>query len=454
MSTYVFLGPSLPVEEGRALLDATFLPPAQAGDVCRLTDRGAKVIAIVDGFFEQVPAVWHKEVLHALSCGVHVFGASSMGALRAAELHSFGMVGVGRIFEGYRDGIYTDDDEVTVAHAPASAGFRPLSDAMVNVRYGLAEARARGIISQHTHDTLVAALKKVHYPERSWALVPELGAEHGLVAEEVEALVRFVRTTSPNLKRLDTLLLLEHLRAFTSQAPPPHQPNFALEATAFWRELAASVRSIPVTGGTNVSIEALHGHLAVVEPDPGAIFEGALLLYLATAEADRLRIAPDAAEVASTAERFRRRHGLVSAASTHAWLQDNDLDTAGFSKLMELLATLEKTLEHHSSKVAAFLPAELLRRGRLGSTTRAVHAKTEAITSLGVSFPSPEDAGTTTLDILRWYQERFRRLDAPIRDHSRSRGGLDPARFVREILAEYVSEKQRAASSGDGAANA
>ena len=31
------------------------------------------------------------EVLYALANGVRVFGASSMGALRAAELHAFGM---------------------------------------------------------------------------------------------------------------------------------------------------------------------------------------------------------------------------------------------------------------------------------------------------------------------------------------------------------------------------
>ena len=89
MSTiHVFLGPSLSWDEAREILpDATFLPPAKAGDVYLAVKRGATVIAIIDGVFEQVPSVWHKEVLYALSLGVHVFGASSMGALRAAELH-------------------------------------------------------------------------------------------------------------------------------------------------------------------------------------------------------------------------------------------------------------------------------------------------------------------------------------------------------------------------------
>ena len=77
-----------------------------------------------------------------------------MGALRAAELHVFGMQGVGRIFEAYRDDSLEDDDEVAVLHAPEEAGFLPLSEPMVNIRTTLARAekqpRARKI-SPHQH---------------------------------------------------------------------------------------------------------------------------------------------------------------------------------------------------------------------------------------------------------------------------------------------------------------
>jgi hypothetical protein len=45
--------------------------------------------------FDSTPAVLHKEILWAMDRGVGVSGAASMGALRAAELHWYGMVGVG-----------------------------------------------------------------------------------------------------------------------------------------------------------------------------------------------------------------------------------------------------------------------------------------------------------------------------------------------------------------------
>src|SRR5438477_3089616 len=90
-----FLGPSLPAAEARGF---TVLPPARQGDVWRALRLRPRAIALIDGVFESQPSVWHHEILDALDSGVQVFGGASMCALRAAELYSFGMVGVGRIF--------------------------------------------------------------------------------------------------------------------------------------------------------------------------------------------------------------------------------------------------------------------------------------------------------------------------------------------------------------------
>ncbi|MCK5364697.1 MAG: hypothetical protein KAR22_17095, partial [Gammaproteobacteria bacterium] len=123
MTIYVFVGPTLSVEDASAVLDAVYLPPVQQGDIYRVaTLLNPSAIGIIDGYFQQVPSVWHKEILWAMARGVHVFGSASMGALRAAELEPFGMQGVGRIFEAYRSGVFApyfgeafeDDDEVAV----------------------------------------------------------------------------------------------------------------------------------------------------------------------------------------------------------------------------------------------------------------------------------------------------------------------------------------------------
>ena len=111
--TIIFAGPTIGAAEVRAILpDATVLPPVAQGDLYRACRLRPRAIGIIDGYYETTPSIWHKEVLWALAQGIHVYGAASMGALRAAELAAFGMVGVGKVFESYRDGIIEDDDEV------------------------------------------------------------------------------------------------------------------------------------------------------------------------------------------------------------------------------------------------------------------------------------------------------------------------------------------------------
>ena len=126
----------------------------------------------MDGVFASSPATWHKEILLALEDGITVYGASSMGALRAAELAPFGMVGVGQIYEAYQDGVYTDDDEVALLHGPARSDYRELSEAMVNIRATVAHAVACGIITAESAGRVIRArrrpfIKSVRWPPRS-----------------------------------------------------------------------------------------------------------------------------------------------------------------------------------------------------------------------------------------------------------------------------------------------
>src|SRR4051794_30849116 len=139
--TYVYIGPSLPADEVRVLLPgARILPPVRHGDLLALDARRGDRVLIIDGFFLHVAPVRHREILHLLDRGVMVAGASSMGALRAAELWRFGMRGVGEVFRLYRDGVVTGDDEVAIVHGPAEEGHRALSEPLVNIRVALRTA--------------------------------------------------------------------------------------------------------------------------------------------------------------------------------------------------------------------------------------------------------------------------------------------------------------------------
>jgi hypothetical protein len=315
MSIVVFLGPTLPQDEARSILDATYLPPVSMGKVLAVVPERPRAIVIIDGIFERTPAVWHKEILYALSRGIRVIGASSMGALRAAELERFGMKGVGRVFEMYRDGILEDDDEVAVAHADAEEGYRCISDAMVSIREGLAQAHAQGAVSQPTREILTAAAKARFYSDRTWADLFE--PRPGVPAGELDRLRAFVRGARPDVKRSDAVAALKYVAAADLA---PHRPNFVLEQTPMWRGLLN--RESRIAG---VRVSALSRRIRATHPD-------------------RLEILRGAARLAGLSWLPPRVPGRDAT-------ELSDLDG------------IADTAWRHQAQVDRFLPAELARRG-------------------------------------------------------------------------------------------
>ena len=221
---------------------ALVLPPARQGDVSRAVSLlRPRAIGIVDGYFQWTPAVWHKEILWAIHGGVYVFGASSIGALRAAELAPFGMRGVGRVFEAYRDGrlagdedVFEDDDEVAVVHGPQESGYAAGSEAMVNIRCTLAAAVQAGVISGDTHRALVAIAKAMFFPDRTYPAVVRRARSQGLAAADVDAFERWLPGGRVNQKRLDAVMMVAEMRDFLASDPPPARAGFTFENTTLW----------------------------------------------------------------------------------------------------------------------------------------------------------------------------------------------------------------------------
>jgi len=215
MTTLVYVGPTLPAAEvARLLPGATVLPPVAVGDVLlAIRRRGVKRIAIIDGYFERMAAVWHKELLRALERGIAVWGAASMGALRAAELAPFGMRGVGAIYRAYARGVLTADDEVAVAHLPAAYGYRATSDALVNLRDGIAHAP---MLTAPLRARLLELARAPFYRERSWDRLIADARAAGLPARPLTALAAWPK---PDRKAADARMLLRALAKDRSRAP-------------------------------------------------------------------------------------------------------------------------------------------------------------------------------------------------------------------------------------------
>jgi hypothetical protein len=255
----VFLGPTLPRAEAEALLDATYLPPVEQGSVAAVVERRPEAIVIIDGYFGWVPSVWHKEILWALSEGTPVFGASSMGALRAAELHPFGMIGYGRVFGEFAKGRLHDDDEVAVTHADAEHGFRAFSDAMVNVRATLAKASSHEVINASAVSALVDQAKTTFFPDRQLARLVDVAGRSGLISRSEHArLSAWLPANFQDVKADDARGLLLRL-AGGWRGEPRIAADFTFQSTVNWLQLLDAVRrvseAIPSGGSDDVLTE-------------------------------------------------------------------------------------------------------------------------------------------------------------------------------------------------------
>ena len=244
MKWVVFSGPTITSAEVQRETDGAAIArgPVSCGDVFRAHEEGAQAILIIDGYFEHRLAVWHKEILWALSRGVRMVGASSLGALRAVELEAYGMLGVGQVFEWFRDGTLEDEDEVTIIHQSAEHGYRPVSDALVNIRATLASAVENGKLDAASAASLIAIAKRQFYPSRSLRSLLAIGADTGLVADR-DALARWIETGMVDQKRLDALAALRRLREEIEGATStPVKPQFHFEYTEAWHELVQLLR--------------------------------------------------------------------------------------------------------------------------------------------------------------------------------------------------------------------
>lgn len=229
----LFVGPSLPDAAALCGDVMEIRPPAVHGDVLAAVRGGATAIGIIDGGFEHVAPVWHKEILYALQEGVTVFGAASMGALRAAECAAFGMVGIGRIYQDYASGRRMDDADVALLHGPAELGYPALSLPLVNVDATLDRLEAAGTIDAPEAASLRDAAHRLFYKNRTWPAI--LKARRSGTPSRATA--QLLTEETLNLKREDALALVREMTLLPG-ATFAKRGEWTFRATSLWRVAA------------------------------------------------------------------------------------------------------------------------------------------------------------------------------------------------------------------------
>lgn len=442
MSVVVFCGSTVSSAEVRGRIDAICLPPAKHGDILRAVNMTPKprAIALIDGLFRTVPAVRHKEILWALSQGVHVFGASSMGALRAAELHEFGMVGVGSVFSAYRSGEIEDDDEVAVEHGPAEIGFLQLSDAMVDIRATLAAALHDRVLGHPTAACLLHVAKQLFYARRNWPDLLELARGNGCDASEIATLQAWLPSGRVDLKRRDALELLETVRAFMATDPPPFKPAFTFERTEVWDldcETANALPQIAGQGGDALLVQDIFDELRLMPRDFACAQRKALSRFLLVREARRHRDDPSPDEQEQVLQSWLREQGM----SLQQAIDENRLDEGGLEAFLKEEALARWAASSVDAAARDGMLNALRSQGKLAPLIERAGTKQHALRMMGKENATTQTGHIAAAALIGWFwQQTFPdELQMMSADALAARLGFhDASDMNRALLREYL----------------
>lgn len=427
MKAVLFVGPSMPdgikVPEGIEVL-----PPATAGDVFRAVRRSANLIALVDARFQDLQTVRHKEILYALEQGVHVWGAASMGALRAAECAVFGMRGFGQIFRDYHDNVITDDHEVALVHGPAELGYPALSEPMVNVRATMATAQTDGVVSPAEAEAILTTAQAMYYRDLTWAALGE-AMDDAILGDRVAALAAL----RVDQKKADAAELIAAIANAAQTGLPPLEVSFQLQCTHHWK---AHERRFSSAEDALSDVEA--SVLDELRLDPVRFREMLLRAFARRAVADGQDANAPGPNDPALVDGLRTDLGLGAAAEFRRWLEANEMTDARLGEFLALDEALEQAIEYALPDLAGKLVDDLRAEGLFIKMRDRAEAK--SVELAGRSHTVPDTFAEFDLrDLLSWFCQS-RRLEAPIDDPdaaARSLGLPDRAALHRLLRREF-----------------
>lgn len=439
MKIVIFLGPSLSLAEAKKILpQAIFEPPAQQSDILTVVhNHRPDIIGLIDGVFEQSLSVWHKEILYALDRGIRVYGASSMGALRAAECAEFGMIGVGKVFRMFAGGELNNDDEVALVHGPKESGYYGISEPMVNIRMTFQKAREDDVIDKLTGEKLIDIAESLFFYDRKFPIIFEKALESGIEPEIIEKMKVQAADHYVDIKARDAVELLQTLSQLPEELPPPGKKfQFTrnhLFNSLYFRDRKAKHKDV------YISLDSIANYVAVHMPDFNRVNFNSLNRQLVLVLADILKVEVTDEQVESEKKRFLFFYKLLKPEDFADWLRRNDLLLEEFMELMKEMAVARK-LHHYILTRSSwtsnkkFILDELRLIGQYEEWARKAAEQQKILDEDLDDYYNENERVSMRQLISEHLQETPCKIDTHFSEWSNDSGFLDPHFFRIELL--------------------
>lgn len=154
----IFSGDQLiPLSLQQKYPDFQFMAPIKPGDIISAIDDKVNILAFLDRNKENPHlALSMGEITDGLRCGLKIYGAAELGAIRAKECLEMGMIGVGEIFEHLQESFSFHEDWYYEAHG----GF-----SYIDLFFALKKIPS---LPSEIKKGILASYEAIHYKERTF----------------------------------------------------------------------------------------------------------------------------------------------------------------------------------------------------------------------------------------------------------------------------------------------
>jgi hypothetical protein len=337
----VYLGSSLPLARAREILpEAIYHPPARQGDIVSdVVNLEPNRIILIDGVFRENLSPWHKEITFALQYPhMHaIYGAASMGALRASELDWIGMIGIGEIYRWYRDGVTDDDAEVALVYAEKNGVYHSQTVPLVDIRAGMLHYQKEFPDQDvaRSAQEFFEVMRSTYYADRTEELCQETwGDAHGISFPRIDQ------------KGIDAVQALSDFRQYQ---PEPKQRPTPDNLSRFFQALYERDRQIQING-TAIPQQHIDAYVLLHNPEYERICWDSANQELALMLCDHLLVTVSIEEVERENIRFQQRSGIETPADFSAYLSANGWTRSEYDRLIIQNARIRKL--QHANTVA------------------------------------------------------------------------------------------------------
>jgi hypothetical protein len=340
----VYLGPSLSLAKAKAILpQAIYRRPAKQGDIVTdVVNFQPTRIILIDGVFRENLSPWHKELVFALQFPhmKGIYGAASMGALRAAELDYLGMIGIGKIYAWYRDAITEDDSEVALSFAeregPEGPLYYPSTVPLVDIRAGVEQYEQQFLDSPipDLSRNFLEQMRGVFYMDRTKDLCEQAWAQTG-------ATVPMPLVPQKALDAKTALLDYAMYESTPIQKPTPDN------LSRFFTALYERDRRITING-TEIPQQHLDAYVLLHNPEWERICWDSANQDLALMLCDHLCVTVTIDEIERENVRFQQRSDIKTLEDFTHFLAANGWSKNEYDRMMIQNARIRK-LQHSNT---------------------------------------------------------------------------------------------------------